>query len=266
MAIVGFPFTAAITSWGSGSDLVAKLITYNGPLDATVTADADLFDVTAMGSTFKSPGGKGRIAVKFTIDFQLATPQDGRLGLVTYGSGVTFKSWDLNINREMGDITPFGQQFYKYIPGQVSWDGTIVGFSDDATWYGPARAGEAASSTFTVISGGTGKQLVGSIVTKSSGKAIKRGSVVEDTYSFVGQGALTTTGSSTAALWAADGTGASLTALENTKTLVLQAATGQTLSGIAMWNSIKIKNAVGQNVGVSISGMFSDTVTGLTIS
>lgn len=265
MAAIGFPLTGQVTSWGSGTDFVAKLITHNSAKSFTLNATGKQNDASILTSNFAA-FVKSTKTVTGTIVCELATALDGYNGSVS-GTGyfANLNAWEIAISRTLAEITPFGQSWAKFTPGMVSWNGSYSGFLDDTTAPdAPNLASDPASATFTVISGGTGKQLVGSIIRSGSAIVTNRQAVSTVSMNFQGTGALTTTGSSTAALWPTDASGTALSAVES-KTLVLQTVTGLTISGVAYWNSIKITNRVGENVRVEIGFTYSDTVTGLSV-
>jgi hypothetical protein len=275
MAILGEPINAGVTSWGTGSDFVAKLLAgqcFNG---LVWNGTGSTFDASCFGQTpnFTKEGTSLR-DVKFTLEAHLATPQDGLLGLVTFGNGdaLNLNGWDMNITRPLYDVTVFGSYWRQYKPGLVSWSGSYSGFIDDTTAVnGPLLTGLATNgfgdATFTILSGGaTGKALNGNINYTGTSGDIKRGKEATKSYNFKGSGALKTVGTvaGTDVLWTADATGALLSEVTS-KTLVLTYNTAMTLSGTAFWSSIRINNKVGQPVKITVDGSFSDVVTGLDI-
>jgi hypothetical protein len=269
MSILGEPIVGAATSWGTGSDYVAKLLSYQSFQGIAWQTTGGLADSSVFGGPANfTTDVAGLRGAKFSLDAHLLVPQDGLNGLVTFASGdaLNISGWEMTLQRPLYDVTTFGKTWQCYKPGLVSWSGSYEGFLDDtAAVNGPLLTAGAAAATFTVVAGGTGKQLAGNIQYSATSGNVKRGGGAgSKSYNFKGIGALTTVGSSTNMLWPADGTGALVSEL-TAKTLVLTYNTSLALSGTAFWNSIRITNKTGQPVQIQIDGMYSDTVTGFTV-
>jgi len=268
MAIIGIPLTGSVTSWGSGTDFVNRLVTMNLPKDFTLSHEGSTFDATGLAAATYMKTGKSLRSAKGSFTAHIKVPQDGRVGLVTYAAATvaSLNSWNIDISREIAESTVFGDLWKRFTPGRVSWKGSYSGYQDDTT--GPSlaiRTAEPAAAEFQVITGGAGRQLTGNIVTTSLSIPVKLGSIVTCEYGFEGDDKLVSVGTPTDnALWPADSTGALLAGKEEGKTLTLQTVTGQTISGKALWSSIKIANAVGSPVTLTVDFVFSETVSGLT--
>jgi hypothetical protein len=265
--MLGEPVAAAVTSWGSGSDFVAKLTTYQSFEGIAFDAKGDTFDASFFGGAANfTASGASLLGVDFSLEAQPVAFQDGYNGALTFATGdvLNITGWTMNISRPLYPGTPLGQQWIKYRPGLVTITGTIEGNFDGTVMPSrPLISTGWGSATFTVVSGGTGKQLAGSINYTQTSANLKRGANATKQYNYKASGALTTVGSATNCLWAADASGSILSGIEIDKALVLTTNTAMTLSGAAYWKSIAITNKTGSPVTVKVDGSFSDTVTGL---
>lgn len=268
MANIGYVTTGAVTSWGSGSDFVAKLLSGQGFKSFQLTGTGIVNDATRYASTpYFTSKVKGTRGARVTMQAFLATPLDGLNGLVTYTSGFApatlVNSWSMSLTRPVTNITPFGNVWETYSVGFVNGTGNFSGWPDDTTALSAAvLSAEPASATFQLISGGGGKQLAASIITNSLNSDFTANQQATMSYGFETTGAITTVGTSTAALWTADADGSLLSQLP-VKTLTLTSLTGQTYVGSAFWTRIGIDCKVGSPIMVSVDAVFTGAVTGL---
>lgn len=273
-AALGFPLTGKVTSWGASSGFTYSLIATN--LLAN-TANLSVNGEQANVTTFSSSGTKvdafvgGIKSWSVDMEFQLGTPRMGNLGLVTVadmsGADALLKEWEIQIKAASGDVTALGAAWRSYSPGVVTWSAKAKGYLDAAILaLCPNLSTQPSSATFTIVSGGTGKQLAGTVIGKSTKITNKIGSVAEVDYDFQGTGNLTTAGTATY-LWAQDTGGGvyTITTPETSKTLTFQANSGQSFSGYANWTDISISNAIGSPVTVKVKAVGVGVLTGLTV-
>lgn len=273
MATIGEPIAAALTSWAGSADtssLPYYLATYNKWKSIEWTAKGGTFDSSAFGgpANFKT-NGASLLEIDVSMEAHLGTPQDGYLGLVTFSGGevLNLDAYEINITRPLHPRTPFGSQYKAFSPGLVSVAGSIHGFIDDTTaMKRPLLAAGWGSATFTVLAGGTGKQLVQTINYTETKASIKRGSIAEKNYNWTGSDAMTTVGTSSSMLWAADADGSLLSNLNtaNPPTLTLTTNGSLALAGVAFWKSINLSVKVGSPMIVKVGAMFSGTPSTLT--
>lgn len=269
MAVQGFVTSGAVTSWGSGSDFVAKLLTGQGFKSFILRGTGLVNDATRFASTaYFTSKVKATRGARGTMTAYLATPLDGLNGLVTYATNTSaaatlVNAWSMTLTRPVANITPFGNTWETYSVGYVNGTGSYSGWPDDTNPLSAAvLSAEPASATFQLISGGGGKQLAASIITNSLDADVTVNQQPTHSYGFETTGAITTVGTSTAALWTADADGSLLSQLP-VKTLTLTAYSGITYVGSAFWTAIRIDCRVGSPIMVSVDFVFTGAVTGL---
>ena len=271
MAVLGAPLGVSSISWGTSGDLVYQLCTYNKPVSFSYQANIATWDSTGLTDKFKS-NGKGQKSVSFKMTFQLLTPQDGYKGLVTFSAGTVFnlKSYKLQIKKDIIKSSFNNSvEWMNHSAGLVSISGSWTGSTDDTTAGivpgSPIATSGGSTATFQILSGAGGKQIVSKIESTQRSEDIDPSKEAEYTYSFIGGGgAITTTGTSVAALWAADTDGSRISAKEASKTLTLTTTSGVALSGYAVWESVDIEAVPNKGITITVSGWFDGTVTGLT--
>lgn len=276
MAVLGFPLSGVITSWGSGSDFVAKLASYNAFDTFTLNLSGTTFDATPFATSYRATG-KGLNTLTVSMDGFPKHPSGsipfmGQYGLITYASGYVANAfaWDLDIEREVAPVTGFltsPSRWTTSAVGRVSWSGKYQCYRDDTTTpAGTNLTAESASASLTVVSGAGGRVFSGSIISNSVGIPVKVGSVVVDSYSFSGTGALVNTGTATVCCYPADADGSALAARETNKTLTLElvGSGSMPIAGTAQWTKISIKNKVDEPVRITVDTVFSGSVTGFS--
>lgn len=273
MATIGEPIAAALTSWAGSADTTSLpyyLATYNKWKSIEWTAKGATFDSSAFGGPANfTTNGASVLEIDVAMEAHLGTPQDGYLGLLTFAGGevLNLDAYEINITRPLYNETPFGSQYKAFKTGLVSISGTIHGFIDAATaMKRPLLAAGWGSATFTVQASGTGKQLVAPINYRESKASLKRGSNAQKDYSWIASGAMTTVGSSSTILWAADADGSMLSNLNtaNPPTITLTSNASLALAGTCYWKSISLSVKVGSPMMLKVGAMFSGTPSDLT--
>src|SRR5579862_4721356 len=118
-----------VNSWGSGSDFSHKLVTSNNK-PASITCRISGEAHPSVTFTSSTPGAvyprrtKGLHAWSGTINQQLATPQVGARGLLTYSSGyaLNVRSYQIQISASALESTIFnsgGVKWFGFTPGVI---------------------------------------------------------------------------------------------------------------------------------------------------
>lgn len=279
MAIIGEPINANLTSWAANSDtssLPYYLSTYNSFHAIAWMAKGATLDTSVFGTTYPfTTDAASMLSIEFTLEAHLKTPQDGYLGLVTFSGGevLNLNDWTAVISRPVHPVPVFGTQYMSYAPGLTSVAGTMAGFIDDTTAVKrPLLVAGWGNATFQVLTGGTGKQIVAPINYTQTKSDTKRGAPATKNYDWKASGAVTTVGSSTNMLWAADATGALLSDLNmalgsgpaGPATILLTTNGSLALGGAAYWKQITVTCKLGSAVKVQVEGCFSGTPSTLT--
>jgi len=182
-----------VTSWGTGFQ--NTLITAGtAPSKFNLKCKAGGIDVTRFvsgGTATFERANKGLREIDFTIECQLASPQLGNSLSVAYSSGyvANVKEFDISISADAKEATvSTGSQvlWRNFIPTIVRTKGSWSCFLDDTT--GPsavALAAEPASATFTLITGGTGKNLALNIITTDCDIAVSPADINTVKYNFM---------------------------------------------------------------------------------
>jgi hypothetical protein len=120
----------------------------------------------------------------------------GKDGIVKVGANTVTetKRWTLRETVDTADSTAQGDAAKKHIAGIPGWDGTAVVLMDKADTTGQGALTIGASVTLNLYDDGTttgAKYHSGTATVHEIGRTVDMGSVVEISFSFLGNGALT---------------------------------------------------------------------------
>lgn len=122
----------------------------------------------------------------------------GSEGTVKIGSNTIAEivSWSLETTANTIDTTEIGDSWMSKVAGKNSWSGSIECYWDETDSSGQGAMTEGASVTLNLYPEGDGSgdtYYTGSVVITGISRGGAGDSIVNATYSFEGDGALTTT-------------------------------------------------------------------------
>ena len=122
----------------------------------------------------------------------------GKDGTVKVGANAVAEidSWNVRSQADIADDTAMGDTWKTHLVGMKSWSGQLTCHWDETDTNGQEALIEGASVTLNLYpeGGGTGATyFTGTATISDTGIDVNKGGVVQRTFSFTGNGALTRT-------------------------------------------------------------------------
>jgi len=259
---------AGSVSWANGStgsnhtQFTSNSTTGGVPIRFTLNLNADEYDTTSFAASDPTSLFLKGLS-SWDGEFEILTPtaEIGSNGLVTFSPGYTanISAYDLEVERNVHEVTAFGATAKTFIPGVYRWGGSFRGFLDDTTAAAAvANSSEPASLTLKYSERTTtDATFSGTAFTTRADIGVSPLEVNTIGYSFRGSGALThstpTTGDNFITTGALTG--------DTAGTLTLTSTTSRTYAGSAFWKSISLSVTAGGLTVIRIGFQGTSTLT-----
>lgn len=265
----------SVTSWGTGGNFYATLLSRIKPASISADISNPEQNITGLGEGTQSfIAGLGEATAEIQ-GFAFATPRLANQAAFAISSGYALHvdEWTLTLEAPLAECTPIRTsgtsptlQWREYCPSDaITWSVTANAGIDDATAISlpTLTTGSAATMTLTYGDDTTDNTLTGSAFLVGVNPQIARGALNRVSLSYRGTGSLTAAGTnsifgaftfSSVPLWSEGGTAQGQ--------LVFTAAPGRTYTcADTIWERITVTARMGQPIAVTIGVRVTGAVT-----